>query len=91
MKLARLTKNRALLSRAFDDMYLCGFAWLVLQAFCQAGFGKSILAQQLAKVHLDWILQNDIVLICNQDVMNETKCTSLQHWHELVVDVCSSD
>lgn len=72
-------------------MYLCWLAFLVLQALCQAGLGKSILAQQLAKVHLDWVLQNDIVLICDQDVMNKTKCTSLQHQHELVVIVCSSN
>ena len=70
-------------------MYPCGFAWLVLQALCQAGLGKGVLAQQLAKVHLDRVLQDDIVLIGDQDVMYETKCTSLQHQHELVVNICS--
>lgn len=88
MNWSRLTKNRALLSWASHNMYLCWLALLVLQALSQAGLGKSILPKQLAKVHLDWVLQYDVVLICHQDVVNETKCTSLQHQHELVVNAC---
>lgn len=56
------------------------FGWLaafVLQAFCQAGFGHGVLCQQLAEVHADWVLKDDVVLICDQDVMNEAKCASL--------------
>ncbi len=58
-------------------MDLGWLAALILQAFCQAGFGHSVLSQQLAKVHVDWVLKNNVMLICNQDVMNEAKCASL--------------
>lgn len=82
-----LTKNGALLPRASDDMYLCGFGLLILQALCQAGLGKGILAEHFAKVHLDGILQNDVMLICDQDVMNESKCASLPGQHKLVAEL----
>ena len=65
-------------------MYLGGFAGFVLQALGEAGLGKGVLAQQFAKVHLDGVLQNDIVLICDQDVVNESEGTSLPNQHKLV-------
>ncbi len=46
-------------------MDLGWFAALVLQAFCQARFGHSVLGQQLAEVHVDWVFKNNVVLICD--------------------------
>lgn len=71
------TEDRAGLAGSCDDMYLGWLCVLIFQALSQAGFGKNVLAQQLAKVHLDRVFQNDIVLICNQNVVNETKGASL--------------
>lgn len=78
----QLTKERAVLARAGDDVNLGGLCALILQALCQAGLGKGILGQQLCKVHLDGILQNDVVLVCDQNVVNEPKCSALQTWHQ---------
>lgn len=47
-------------------MDLGGLAGLVLQALCQACFAQRILAQQLSKVHLDGVLQHNVVLIRDQ-------------------------
>ncbi len=46
-------------------MDLGRFAALILQALCQAGFGHSILGQQLAEVHVDGVFKNNVVLICD--------------------------
>jgi len=64
-------------------MDLGWLAAFILQAFCQASFGHGVFSQQLAKVHVDWVLQNNVMLICDQDVMNEAKCASLHSLHNV--------
>ena len=72
-----LTKDGALLARPSDDMHLSGLAFLIPQALCQTGLGKGVFGEKLAIVHDDWVLQNDVVLICDQDVMDEAESASL--------------
>ena len=55
-----------------------GLALLILQTLCQARFCPSILGQQLAIVHVNGVLQDDVVLIRDQDVMYEAKRAALQ-------------
>lgn len=62
-------------------MDLGWLAALILQALGQAGLCHSVLGQQLAKVHVDGVLQDDIVLLCDEDVVNEAKGASLQQKH----------
>ena len=50
---------------------------LVVQALCQAGSAQGVLAQQAPEVHLNGVLQQDVVLLCDQDVMNEAESAAL--------------
>ncbi len=43
------------------------------QAFGQASAAKGVLCQKLDKVHADGVLQRNVVVVCDQDVMEETK------------------